>query len=240
MSSKTIPMTIDHLVNAQPLKREYSARDELETVTLVDAENNAIGSCGKIAAHRSGKMHRAFSILISNSDGELLLQRRATRKYHFARRWSNTCCGHPRPGESTMAAAERRLGTRVVDENRNWTAFVPSAARWPVDVHIYPHRQMTDLTQLTEEERDDFAVLYSATLKRLDALYDRRLPYIAGWHQAPVNRDHDLAYLHLEVLSVQRAADKMKFLAGSESGMAVWINDSTPEQIARMLREARK
>ena len=139
-----------------------------------------------------------------------------------------------------VLAAERRLGTRVVDENRNWTAFVPSAARWPVDVHIYPHRQMTDLTQLTEEERDDFAVLYSATLKRLDALYDRRLPYIAGWHQAPVNRDHDLAYLHLEVLSVQRAADKMKFLAGSESGMAVWINDSTPEQIARMLREARK
>ena len=49
-------MTIDHLVNAQPLKREYSARDELETVTLVDTENNAIGSCGKISAHRDGKL----------------------------------------------------------------------------------------------------------------------------------------------------------------------------------------
>lgn len=137
-----------------------------------------------------------------------------------------------------VLAAERRLGTRVVDANQNWTAFVPSAARWPVDVHLYPHRQTPDLTHLTDEERDDFSSLYLSILKRLDALYDRRLPYIAGWHQAPVNRDHDLAYLHLEVFSVQRAADKMKFLAGSESGMSVWINDSTPEQIAQMLREA--
>jgi len=87
-----------------------SPRDNLESVTLVDAENNAIGSCGKLAAHRSGKLHRAFSILITNPDGELLLQRRAAHKYHFAKRWSNTCCGHPRPGEQTLAAAHRRLG----------------------------------------------------------------------------------------------------------------------------------
>ncbi len=96
---------------------------------------------------------------------------------------------------------------------------------------------MPDLTHLTKEERDDFSSLYLSILRRLDALHDRRLPYIAGWHQAPVSRDRDLAYLHLEVLSVQRDADKMKFLAGSESGMAVWINDSTPEQIAARLRE---
>jgi isopentenyl-diphosphate delta-isomerase len=88
---------------------EFSIRDELESVTLVDAQNNVIGSCSKIAAHRAGKLHRAFSILIANPGGELLLQRRASNKYHFARRWSNTCCGHPRPGEQTLAAARRRL-----------------------------------------------------------------------------------------------------------------------------------
>jgi UDPglucose--hexose-1-phosphate uridylyltransferase len=137
-----------------------------------------------------------------------------------------------------VLAAERRLRERVVVENDNWTAFVPSAARWPVDVHLYPHRQMPDLTELNEAERDDFADLYQVVLRKLDALYDKRLPYIAGWHQAPVNSDRDLAYLHLEVFSVQRAADKLKYLAGSESGMAVWINDATPEQIAQMLREA--
>jgi isopentenyl-diphosphate delta-isomerase type 1 len=62
-----------------------------------------------LPAHRDGKLHRAFSILVSNSNGELLLQRRAGGKYHFASLWSNTCCGHPRPGEDTPAAAERRL-----------------------------------------------------------------------------------------------------------------------------------
>jgi UDPglucose--hexose-1-phosphate uridylyltransferase len=137
-----------------------------------------------------------------------------------------------------VLAAERRIGDRVVEENDNWTAFVPSAARWPVEVHLYPHRQMPDLTHLTDEERDDFSRIYLSTLQRLDALYDHRLPYIAGWYQAPVNHDRDLAYLHLEILSVQRAADKLKYLAGSESGMAVWINDAAPELIAEMLREA--
>ena len=88
---------------------EVSPHDALEFVILVDGENNAIGSCDKISAHREGKLHRAFSILITNPRGELLLQRRAAHKYHFASRWSNACCGHPRPGESTPAAASRRL-----------------------------------------------------------------------------------------------------------------------------------
>jgi isopentenyl-diphosphate delta-isomerase len=97
-------------MRAQPIESKYLVRDELESVVLVDAENNAIGSYGKIDAHRDGKLHRAFSILITNPDGELLLQQRAACKYHFAQRWSNTCCGHPRPGEQTLAAARRRLG----------------------------------------------------------------------------------------------------------------------------------
>jgi UDPglucose--hexose-1-phosphate uridylyltransferase len=126
----------------------------------------------------------------------------------------------------------------VVASNKNWTAFVPAAARWPVDVHLYPHRQMPDLTELTPVERDDFSSLYLLVLKKLDALYNKRLPYISGWHQAPVGGDRDLAYLHMEILSVQRAPDKLKYLAGSESGMAVWINDAAPEQVAASLREA--
>ena len=97
------------VISVQPLKREQSVRDELESVTLVDAENNVIGSLGKIAAHRTGRLHRAFSILITNPEGKFLLQRRAGHKYHFAGHWSNTCCGHPRPGEPVLAAAHRRL-----------------------------------------------------------------------------------------------------------------------------------
>jgi isopentenyl-diphosphate delta-isomerase len=101
------------MTRAQATVREYSVRDELESVTLVDTENHAIGAYGKIAAHRDGKLHRAFSILITNPDGKLLLQRRAAKKYHFAGQWSNTCCGHPRPGEQTLAAAGRRLGEEL-------------------------------------------------------------------------------------------------------------------------------
>jgi len=85
----------------------------VEFVTLVDAADQTLGSWGKIQAHRAGKLHRAFSILINNPDGEFLLQRRASRKYHFAGHWSNACCGHPRPGEETLAAARRRLAEEL-------------------------------------------------------------------------------------------------------------------------------
>ena len=111
--------------------------------------------------------------------------------------------------------------------------------RWPVEVVLAPRRQVADLAGLSSVERDDFAQLYLKVLHRLDALYDRPLPYIAAWHQAPVNVGRDELWLHLQVFSVLRTADKLKYLAGSESGEAVWINDVTPEQIAERLRALR-
>lgn len=84
-------------------------RDAVEEVILVDDSDRELGAAGKLDAHKLGQLHRAFSILVFNAEGELLLQRRAGMKYHFASRWSNTCCGHPRPGETTLMAAGRRL-----------------------------------------------------------------------------------------------------------------------------------
>lgn len=80
-----------------------------ERVVLVDEHDRALGSAGKLEAHLSGDLHRAVSVLLFNGRGEILLQRRAAEKYHSAGLWSNTCCGHPRPGEGTEAAARRRL-----------------------------------------------------------------------------------------------------------------------------------
>jgi isopentenyl-diphosphate Delta-isomerase len=80
-----------------------------EHVILVDANDREIGSAEKIAAHRSGALHRAFSVIIWDRDRRMLLQQRAAGKYHSAGLWTNTCCGHPRPGEATDAAATRRL-----------------------------------------------------------------------------------------------------------------------------------
>jgi len=135
-----------------------------------------------------------------------------------------------------VLAAEQASGERVVARSEHWTAFVPAAARWPVEVHLVPHRRVPDLPALTDAERDDFAVLYLDVLRRLDRLYDRPLPYVAAWHQAPVSTGRELSWCHLEVFSILRTADKLKYLAGSESGMGVWVNDVTPEQVAERLR----
>ncbi|CAN5793431.1 isopentenyl-diphosphate Delta-isomerase [soil metagenome] len=80
-----------------------------ERVILVQDDDTESGSIEKLEAHRRGVLHRAFSIFIMNPAGELLLQRRAAGKYHSAGLWSNSCCGHPRPGEGTHEAANRRL-----------------------------------------------------------------------------------------------------------------------------------
>lgn len=76
---------------------------------LVNEKDEAVGVGEKFQTHRDGLLHRAFSIFILNSRGELLLQRRALGKYHSPGLWSNTCCGHPRPGEQIRGAARRRL-----------------------------------------------------------------------------------------------------------------------------------
>jgi UDPglucose--hexose-1-phosphate uridylyltransferase len=137
-----------------------------------------------------------------------------------------------------LLAAEQKAEDRVVIRSEHWTAFVPHAARWPVEVHLYPNRQVPDLPALDDAEKDDFAEVYLDLLRRLDALYDLPLPYIAAWHQAPVHADRDLAYLHLQVFSIRRAPDKLKYLAGSESAMGAFVGDIRPEQAAQALREA--
>ena len=80
-----------------------------EMVILVDEGDRETGSMEKMAAHRKGLLHRAFSVFIFNSRGQMLLQQRALHKYHSAGLFTNTCCSHPRPGEETAAAASRRL-----------------------------------------------------------------------------------------------------------------------------------
>jgi isopentenyl-diphosphate Delta-isomerase len=80
-----------------------------EQVILVDERNRELGADEKLRAHQSGALHRAFSVFVFDPGGRLLLQRRAREKYHSGGLWSNTACGHPRPGEGTAAAARRRL-----------------------------------------------------------------------------------------------------------------------------------
>ena len=93
--------------------RHESQQDALERVILVDEKDRPLGDGDKLEVHRQGDLHRAFSIFVFNAENEVLLQRRADKKYHFAGYWSNSCCGHPRPDEPTARAALRRLGEEL-------------------------------------------------------------------------------------------------------------------------------
>jgi isopentenyl-diphosphate delta-isomerase len=81
----------------------------MEQVILVDEYDNEIGHMEKMEAHQKGLLHRAFSIVIFNSKGEMLLQQRAVEKYHSGGLWTNACCSHPRPGETLEEAGKRKL-----------------------------------------------------------------------------------------------------------------------------------
>jgi len=81
----------------------------VERIVLVNKKNETIGTEEKMKAHRVGKLHRAFSVLLFNKKGEALIQKRTKSKYHSPGLWTNTCCSHPRPREEVKSAAERRL-----------------------------------------------------------------------------------------------------------------------------------
>jgi UDPglucose--hexose-1-phosphate uridylyltransferase len=153
---------------------------------------------------------------------------------------------HERTGRllgADILAAERADGSRVVVSGTHWTAYVPFAARWPVEVHLAPHRDVPDLVALDDDERDELAVIYRDLLGRLDRYYVAedgspvKLPYIAAWQQAPARVGRDVSRLHLQLMSVLRGPGRLKFLAGSESGVGGWVNDVAPERAAARLRE---
>ncbi len=141
-----------------------------------------------------------------------------------------------------ILAAERKDGRRLVHEGTHWTAYVPFAARWPLEVHLAPHRDVPDLVALDGQERDELAHVYLDLLRRLDRYHRAEdgspipLPYIAAWHQAPAGTGREVSRLHLQLMSVLRGPGKLKYLAGSESGVGGWVNDASPEAVAARLR----
>ncbi|MFI0710653.1 galactose-1-phosphate uridylyltransferase [Streptomyces inhibens] len=149
-----------------------------------------------------------------------------------------------------VLADELADGRRIVLEGEHWVVFVPYAAHWPYEVHLYPKRRVPDLLALDDAARTEFPQIYLEVLRRFDRIFDEgngrggraagtaRTPYIAAWHQAPLRAEHRAEFaLHLELFTIRRTSGKLKFLAGSESGMNVFINDVPPEAAAERLRE---
>jgi UDPglucose--hexose-1-phosphate uridylyltransferase len=135
-----------------------------------------------------------------------------------------------------LLQAELDAGARIVCSSASWVAYVPFAARWPYEVRLVPREHVPDLPALSDAARDELAAAYVDVLRRFDALFDTPTPYISGWQQAPVRQDRERWHLAAEIFTIRRAPGKLKYLAGSESGAAVWINDVAPELAAARLR----
>lgn len=135
-----------------------------------------------------------------------------------------------------LLASEVHDGSRVVARTDLFTAFVPFAARWPVEVHIYPNRFVHNLLDLADAELDDFARIYVDVLRRFDRMYSVPLPYISALHQFADTDAQREGYFHVELMSIRRSAVALKYLAASESAMDAFISDVTPEAVAERLR----
>ena len=125
---------------------------------------------------------------------------------------------------------------RVLIETDSFLAYVPFAARWPLEAHLLPKRPVTNHAELTSGERAELAEVYSSLLRAFETVYETPTPYIAAWHQAPLSEGAKNLRLQLQITSPRRAADKLKYLAGSESAMGAFVADVSAETIASQLR----
>ncbi|CNE48484.1 galactose-1-phosphate uridylyltransferase [Mycobacterium tuberculosis] len=185
-------------------------------------ENRGV-EIGTTLHHPHGQIY-AYPFVPASAARALEMARR-----HRAEQGSCLFCG--------IVAAER-AGERVVARSDRFVAFVPEAARWPYEVHVYPYRHVTGLPELDGGERLELMVLYRDVLRRFDRLFDAPAPYIAHLQQAPAGEDADLAHLSIRVFTPRRAEGRLKFLAASETGAGAFINDVLPEEAARRLRAA--
>ncbi len=135
-----------------------------------------------------------------------------------------------------LLAHEIADGSRIVARTETFTAFVPFAARWPVEVHIYPNRFVHNLIELEDDELNGFAQIYLDVLRQFDRMYSAPLPYISALHQFNATGAQADGYFHVELMSIRRSATKLKYLAASESAMDAFIGDVTPESVAQRLR----
>lgn len=144
----------------------------MEQVVLVNDHDEETGVMEKMEAHRTGSLHRAFSVLLFNSHGEMLLQKRAQTKYHSSGLWTNTCCSHPRPGEALEEAARRKLRQEMGIEANPRFAF-KFQYKAPLDNQLIEHEidhvfigQFDGEPVLNEHEAEDWKFVDLHSLKQ--------------------------------------------------------------------------
>jgi UDPglucose--hexose-1-phosphate uridylyltransferase len=136
-----------------------------------------------------------------------------------------------------IIAEEMRDGRRIIAENASFIACIPFFARWPYETHIYARHHTQALTDFRRDEQRDLAEILKMTLVAFDKLFNFSFPYMMVLHQRPTDRPatYDYYHFHIEFYPPLRTATKLKYLAGSETGAGLFINDTLPEQKAAEL-----
>ena len=132
---------------------------------------------------------------------------------------------------------EKTDGRRIVTENESFAAYIPFFARYPYELHIASKRHLGDLTEFTKQEQIDLAEILKQVLTAFDKLFNVSFPYMMVLHQQPVDgENYDYYHFHIEFYPPMRTPVKLKYLAGSEAGAGVFINDTLAEEKAAELR----
>lgn len=136
-----------------------------------------------------------------------------------------------------MLQQELQDGRRIIFETNHFVAFIPVCARYPYETWIAPKRAVPYLYELSSEETLDMALMLKTVLMKFDKLWDKPFPYLMNLFQAPTDgKPHPEAHLHLQITPPYRTKDRLKFLAGTELGAGVFVNDSLPEEKALELK----
>ena len=161
----------------------------------------------------------------------------------LVRRELDACAKHTaRTGQCLLCdvlSEELADGRRVVWQNDTFVAVVPFYARWPYEIHLLPRAHLLSLSDFTATNRRDLAWILKVILRKYDGLFGFSFPYVMAMHQRPTDGgDHSTYHFHIEFYPPYRSRDRLKYLAGCESGAGTFINDTLAEEKAAELRKA--
>jgi UDPglucose--hexose-1-phosphate uridylyltransferase len=218
-------LSLDHLTRLVRLwRRRFTELKATPGVRYILIFENKGAVIGVTMPHPHGQIY-AFPFVPPRVEREL----EAARARYRARRRCLFC---------EILQKERRDGRRLVAENHAFTAFVPFYARWPYEVHIFSRRHFGALDQFRPAEEGALAEILKWVTLKYDNLFGFSFPYMMLMHQAPTRGRVPYFHFHIEFYPPYRSKDKLKYLAGVETGGGVFLNDSLAEEKAAELRAA--
>lgn len=201
---------------------EIGSREEIEYVFIFENKGEAIG----VTIHHPHGQIYAFSYIPPKIEREL-----HNEQAHYAK---TKRCLH-----CDIIAEELKDTRRIVAESDRFVAFIPFYARYPYEVHVYAKQHLPSMKEFDEADMNDLGVLLQIVLKKYDNFWGFSMPYMMVMHQKPTDgKEHPGSHFHIEFYPPYRTPEKLKYLAGCESGAGTFVNDTLPEEKAAELRKA--